>query len=172
MHRYKILFLAVFLIGPSTVRAENFGDIFARCYSESNRKPGETPEAFGKRCEQYAQRVKDAEGKQAVPPKPEGPNMRLLKPALATYQCTQEKTKAILSSLQRSRFSGGRQAEGFVWSQVLDLCFKELTSVENESMLFQNFSGDRQRMMDFRDGVIWSARAQVLTAVIEWYETR
>ena len=164
--------LVVALLATSTAKAENYGDIFARCYAETNRKPGEALEAFGKRCEEYAQRVKDSEAKPEAPVKTVGPNMRLLKPALAVYQCTQEKTKTLLSSVPKSRFQDGSQAEAFVWSQVLDSCSKELTNVENESMLFQNFAGDRQRMIDFRDGVLWSARAQVLTSVIDWYAKR
>ena len=164
--------LVVALLATSGARAENYGDIFARCYAEANRKPGEVSDTLWKRCEEYAQRVKDNEAKSEVPVKTVGPNMRLLKPALAVYQCTQEKTKTLLSSVPKSRFPDGSQAEAFVWSQVSDSCSKELTNVENESMLFQNFAGDRQRMIDFRDGILWSARAQVLTTVIDWYAKR
>ena len=172
MRAHTFICLVFALLATSATRGENYGDIFARCYAEANRKPGETSDAFGKRCEEYAQRVKDGEAKPEALSKTVSPNMRLLKPAVSVYQCTQDKTRTLLSSVPKSRFEDGSQAEAFVWSQVLDSCFKELSSVENESMLFQNFAGDRQRMVDFRDGILWSARAQVLTSVIDWYAKR
>jgi hypothetical protein len=164
--------LVVASLATSAARAENYGDIFARCYAETNRKLGDASETLWKRCEEYAQRVKDGEAKPEAPVKTVGPNMRLFKPALAVYQCTQEKTKTLLNSVPKSRFTDGSQAEAFVWSQVLDSCSKELTNVESKSMLFQNFAGDRQRMIDFGDGILWSARAQVLTSVMDWYPKR
>lgn len=172
MRIHTLTCLVVALLATSAAKAENYGDIFARCYAETSRKPGESSETLWKRCEAYAQRIKDSEAKPEASVTPVGPNMRLLKPALAVYQCTQQKTKALLSSVPKSQFPDGSQAEGFVWAQVLEACSKELTNVENESMLFQNFAGDRQRMTDFRDGVLWSARAQVLTSVIDWYVPR
>jgi hypothetical protein len=154
------------------VQAENVGDIFARCYAEANQKPEETSDSLLKRCDEYAQRVKDADGKRKASAKTISTNMRLLKSAVAVYQCTQEKTGTLLNSLSKSRFTDGRHAEDFVWPQVLDACFMELTAAENETMLFQNFAGDRQRIIDFKEGILWSARAQVLTTVIDWYAKR
>ena len=53
--------LAATMLITSVANAENFGDIFARCYSAANQGSGETIEAFAKRCEARAQQVKDAE---------------------------------------------------------------------------------------------------------------
>ncbi len=53
--------LAATMLHTSAANAENFGDIFAKCYSTANQAPRETIEAFAKRCEIHAQQVKDAE---------------------------------------------------------------------------------------------------------------
>lgn len=99
----------------------------------------------------------------------ESPNMRLLKPAFAFHLCVENETRVLLQLSSPETFSSVSEAERWVWRHVIDKCFTVLTKDEVVGMIYQNYQGNEQRMVDFRDGLLWAARAYVFDEAIEWY---
>ena len=105
----------------------------------------------------------------------ESPNMRLLKPAFAFHLCVENEARVLLQSSSPKTFSSGSEAEslseaeGWVWQRVADKCFPVLTKDEVVGMIYQNYQGNQQRMIDFRDGLLWAERAYVFAQVTDWY---
>lgn len=50
---------------------------------------------------------------------------------------------------------------------VLDRCEGVLTSNKVRDLLLLHFAGDEKRAIDFRDGMLWFARAYVTHAVVD-----
>lgn len=100
-----------------------------------------------------------------------GPNMRLLKPAYAFHICVDSEINRLLLISKKSDFKNGAEAEGLLFNKVIDKCFSEITNDENQGMIYQNYEGNLLRMTDYRDGLLFYARAYVLSQVISWFES-
>lgn len=119
-----------------------------------------------------ASRAAEPIGERVTEPKqPEatGANMRLFKPAASFHFCVETQTKDSLATAKRSQFKQYVDAEKWVWGQVLDKCAPVIFSDENQGMLYLNYQGNVQRVRDYRDGLLWSARAYVFSAVVGWF---
>jgi hypothetical protein len=97
------------------------------------------------------------------------PNMRLLKPAFAFHTCVENEARVLLQSSSPKIFASGSEAEGWLWRRVIDKCFPVLTKDEVQGIIHQNYQGNQQRMIDFRDGLLWVERSYVFTQVADWY---
>jgi hypothetical protein len=148
--------------------AETFGAKFSRCVVEEQRKPNYNKDLAWARCQKSAEIEREAEMKQG---EVQGPNMLLLKPALSFHVCVKNQTSNALSLVTSARFRNVSEAESFVWRSVIDRCFPVLTVDENQAMIYQNYQGLDQRMVDYRDGLLWYARASVFSDVNGWYST-
>lgn len=166
----SVLALAIVgvLLAP-VAHAENFGDKFARCMVNEEKQPNFNKSTASAKCEGKAQVERDAEFSLS---NETGPNMKLLKPALAFHWCVQKQSDLAISVIKAGKFVNPSEAEAWAWNQVLDACFPVLTADENQAMIYQNYQGNNQRMIDFRDGLLWSARAFVFSAVAEWSTTK
>lgn len=160
--------LSLVLLTPAA-RAENFGDKFARCMVNEEKEPNYKKATAWEKCERKAQVERDAELSRT---EDTGPNMKLLKPTLAFHWCVEKQTGTAIATIKSGKFSNARDAEGWAWNQVLDKCFPVLIADENQGMIYQNYQGNNQRMTDFRDGLLWSARAFVFSAVAEWSNSK
>ena len=160
---------ATCLVSSFAASAENFGDKVARCMVQEHRKPGYEAKAAWSRCEKVAQAERDAELAAPAAPAPSALNMRQLKPAMSLHFCVEKEAGDRMGSVSPRKFKDGGEAEGFVWRSVLEKCFPVLTSDEVQGMIYQNYQGNSQRMIDFRDGLLFAERAYVFSVVTDWY---
>ena len=161
--------MASLSVAPNDARAKNYGDKFARCLVDESRKPGYVKETAWPLCEKRAQVERDAELNSAPN---QGPNLKLLKPALAFHWCVEKQTQASLAPAKRVRFKSASEAEGAIWNEVLDKCFSVLATEENEAMVYQNYAGNASQMLAYRDGLLWAGRAYVFSAVADIYQAK
>lgn len=164
MKRPAALLCALIVFAPSAY-AETFGLKFSKCVVQEEKKPGYDKERAWALCEKKAQAERDSE----LSP---GPNMRLLKPAVAVHFCVEKQARDAIESANRARFKGPSEAEAYIWKSVMERCFKVVVADENQGMIYQNYSGDSSQILAFNDGVIYAARAYVFTVVDDWYGIR
>ena len=93
---------------------------------------------------------------------------RQLFAAAPFQQCVQNTTRVAVQQLRaRPPASDVSAIEGVAWNLVLDKCERALINDEVLKLLIVHYKGNEQRAVDFRDGLLWYARAFVLQAVSE-----
>ncbi|MDP2035189.1 MAG: hypothetical protein Q8K29_17430 [Polaromonas sp.] len=156
------------LMFPVGAAAETFGAKFSRCVVDEQRKPNYNKDEAWARCQKSAEAERALEIRQS---ESQGPNMRLLKPAYAFQFCVKTQTANAMALVTPARFANVSDAESFVWRSVIDKCFPVFAIDEFQALIYQNYQGSDQRMVDYRDGLLWYARAAVFSEVKDWYST-
>jgi hypothetical protein len=92
-----------------------------------------------------------------------------LKSALALHLCVKNETKLLLSTIQKNKYTSSEKIEPVVWNKILGKCsFIVTTNKKVIDLIHHHYSGNEQRMIDFRDGLLWSERAYVFYEVEDW----
>ena len=152
------------IAGATSASAENFGDIFAACVVGKGEKAGSIKPSTWKHCEQVAQTKKDQEKKEE-----ESANMKLLKPGFDLHFCLIKEVDTLFKTSDPKQFDSASAAETYIYNTAIDKCMKVLTTDENHGMVYLNFKGDRQRILDFVQGLFVASRAYVFARAVEWH---
>lgn len=99
---------------------------------------------------------------------PADPQLRPLFAAAPFEQCVWGAARSAVAQLRaRPPSTEISVIEGAAWNMVLDRCEGVLTSNKVRDLLLLHFAGDEKRAIDFRDGMLWFARAYVTHAVVD-----